>query len=206
MLPRNMGHRAGVSAIIRTINNCVRLGIPYVTFYAFSTENWKRPQSEIDALFSMFREFLKDNRDDYKKRDIKVISLGDITKFPQDVQDDIYTITKDTEGCKTMCLAFAFNYGARDEIVLAAKKMSEAGDNDYSVDNFKKYLYTAGMPDPDIIIRTSGEMRLSNFLMYQAAYSELYFCKTLWPDFDYRHIVKVIKNYNKRDRRFGSLK
>ena len=206
LLPRTAGHHAGVKALTDTISNCIDFNIKYVTFYAFSTENWKRPAEEIETLFQMFRDFMRDNAGKYREKDVRIIILGDKTKFPEDMQEIFERIERETAHCRTLNACFAFNYGARDEILLAAKRMSDANDSDYSHANFSRYLYTAGIPDPDIIVRTGGDIRLSNFLLYQAAYAELFFCKCFWPDFNKSELKKILKEFAKRDRRFGGIK
>lgn len=204
LLPRNAGHRAGVLAVKNTIQNAIDLNIKYITFYAFSTENWKRSKEEINTLFDIFREFLRDNKDIYKDKDIKIIILGDMARFPDDMQTSINEIVEDTKNCSKLVVSIAFNYGSRDEILRAAKLISQ-NKEEINEENFKKYLYTKDIPDPDMIIRTSGEMRLSNFMLFQCAYSELYFIDKNWPDFNYNEFVKVINEYGRRNRRFGSV-
>ena len=204
LLPRKAGHKAGVVTVQNVIDYAFELKIKYITFYAFSTENWKRPENEINTLFNIFREFLKTSKNKYKDKDIKLIVLGDLKKFPEDIQISANELIKDTNNCKSMVVSIAFNYGSRDEILRAVKLINE-NNEEITDDNFKKYLYTKDLPDPDIIIRTSGEKRLSNFLLYQAAYSELYFINKNWPDFNYKDMVKAIKEYAKRNRRFGGV-
>lgn len=204
LLPRKAGHLAGVNAVEKLIENCIKLNIKYVTLYAFSTENWKRSPEEIDALFNIFRDFFKKCKNKYKDKDIKLNILGDISKFPIDMQQSINETLEDTKDCKLLTVSIAFNYGAIDEILRAIKLLKDS-NKDINEHNFRKYLYTDGIPDPDMIIRTSGEMRLSNFLLFQAAYSELYFTEKFWPDFGYRDLVKAINEYCKRNRRFGAV-
>ena len=204
LLPRKAGHRAGVIAVKNIIESAYELKLKYITFYAFSTENWKRPPEEINALFDIFREFLKDNKVSYKERNIRIIVLGDIGRFPLDLQKAINDIVAETKTCDLLTVSIAFNYGSRDEILRAAKLIKESGE-DITAENFRKYLYTKDIPDPDMIIRTSGELRISNFLLYQAAYSELYFTNIYWPDFDKKELIKAINSYSDRVRRFGSV-
>lgn len=204
LLPRKAGHRAGVIVVKKIIESAYELKLKYITFYAFSTENWKRSPEEINALFDIFREFLKDNKTSYKQRNIRINVLGDIGRFPLDLQKAIQEIVTETKTCDLLTVSIAFNYGARDEILRAVKLIKESGE-DITDENFKKYLYTKDIPDPDMIIRTSGELRISNFLLYQAAYSELYFTDLYWPDFDKKELIKAINSYSDRIRRFGSV-
>lgn len=205
LMPRIEGHRMGVEAVTCIVKECKTLGIQYLTFFAFSTENWKRPQEEIEKLFEIFRNYLKKIGNDYQKSDIRLKVIGDISAFPEDLQQACSTAEKETENCTGMTLSIALNYGSKAEILFAMKKLCEAKE-EITEENLRKYLYTSGQPDPDLIIRTSGEMRLSNFLLFQAAYSELYFTKTLWPDFDEKELHNALKQYSKRDRRFGTVK
>lgn len=170
----------------------------------FQQKTGKGRLEEINALFDIFREFLKDNKVSYKERNIRIIVLGDIGRFPLDLQKAINDIVAETKTCDSLTVSIAFNYGARDEILRAAKLIKESGE-DITAENFKKYLYTKDIPDPDMIIRTSGELRISNFLLYQAAYSELYFTNIYWPDFDKKELIKAINSYSDRVRRFGSV-
>jgi undecaprenyl diphosphate synthase len=204
LLPRSAGHTAGVYALKRVIQSAYELGIRCVTFYAFSTENWKRPKEEIDALFDIFRNFLRENREEYLKKDIKLVILGDMSRFPDDIRRQVEEFGEKTKDCGRLAVSIAFNYGSRDEIMMAARKLCQNG-LEFTEENFRRCLYTRDIPDPDIIVRTSGEMRLSNFLLYQAAYSELFFVKKYWPDFGYNDLVDIINRFSKRNRRFGSV-
>lgn len=205
MLPRQAGHKAGVKAMVDTIENCASLKIDYVTFYAFSTENWNRPKDEIDALMGMFKEFL-DNQADYCiKNNIRVKILGDETVLSKEIKNLVDAIMQKTVNNTGICVCIAFNYGSRSEIVRAAKLMKNLNDNEFTEEVFASKLYTDGVPDPDIIVRSAGDLRLSNFLLYQSAYSELFFTKCFWPDFNIKELKQIINDFNFRTRRFGKL-
>lgn len=204
-LPRIFGHRAGVRSVKRAIKFAIKIGIKILTLYAFSTENWSRPQSEILGLMTLLREYIKKESDTLKKNNIRLRVLGDLSKIPNDVRISVERIISETQNNTGLILNIALNYGSRQEIVMAVNKIIE--DKLQSIDEQKlsEYLYTSGLPDPDLLIRTSGEYRLSNFLLWQIAYTELYFTKTLWPDFDEKEFLSAIKDYNLRKRRFGGI-
>lgn len=204
LLPRKIGHREGVKAMKCVIKVCRDLGVEVVSFYAFSTENWSRPKDEVDALFSLVKKFAKEEMREYVKDNYIVRFMGDISKLPKDVNEalnDILQSSKDNDG---MVVNIGLNYGGRDEIAYAVKELIRLGEEP-SVENISKHLYTAGLPDPEIIVRSSGEERLSNFMLFQAAYSELIFMPQLWPDFDADTIDKIIEEFNRRERRFGKV-
>lgn len=204
LLPRKIGHREGVKAMKDVIKACRDLGVEVVSFYAFSTENWSRPKDEVDALFSLVKKFAKEEMREYVKDNYIVRFMGDISKLPKDVNEalnDILQSSKDNDG---MVVNIGLNYGGRDEIAYAVKELVRLGEEP-SVENISKHLYTAGLPDPEIIVRSSGEERLSNFMLFQAAYSELIFMPQLWPDFDADTIDKIIEEFNRRERRFGKV-
>lgn len=204
LLPRKIGHREGVKAMKNVIKACRDLGVEVVSFYAFSTENWSRPKDEVDALFSLVKKFAKEEMREYVKDNYIVRFMGDISKLPKDVNEalnDILQSSKDNDG---MIVNIGLNYGGRDEIAYAVKELIRLGEEP-SVENISKHLYTAGLPDPEIIVRSSGEERLSNFMLFQAAYSELIFMPQLWPDFDAGTIDKIIEEFNRRERRFGKV-
>lgn len=204
-LPRNLGHKAGCDNIKRITNSVNNLGIKFLTYYAFSTENWKRPKDEIDGIFNLVRQYIKSTADEFLKNNIRVVSIGDITKIPEDLYLELQKIAEKTKACSGMTLCFAINYGGRDEILRAVNKAIENGKKLAGVEEFASLLDTAEMPDPDFVIRTSGEMRLSNFLMFQMAYSELCFTRTYWPDFSEKELIECIINFQSRNRRFGGL-
>ena len=211
---RSLGHRAGSENVINIVEACCELNIKYLTLYAFSTENWKRPEEEKKALFKLLKEFYKKEIKRLISNNILVKHIGDISAFPKDTIETIEETEKETlEKCKNPILTviLALNYGFRDELKNALKNIYHDVINNKinieSIDeNFiQNYLYTKGIPDPDFLIRTSGEYRLSNFLMYQASYSELYFTDILWPDFSKENFKKAIEEYSNRNRRYGGL-
>ncbi len=205
-LPRNSGHREGVRAIERTINACLKYGIKYCTFFAFSTENWKRSKEEIDGIFELLREYLKKNDNTFVEKEVKISYLGVIDPFPEDLKKALLDIMEKTKSFDKLEVNFAINYGGRDDIVRAVNKLLQSGYNKITESDILNALDTKNIPEPDFVIRTSGEMRISNFLLYQMAYSELYFPKVLWPDFNEKRFLKALKVYQKRNRRFGGIK
>lgn len=206
LLPRKIGHREGVKALERVINACEKRGIKEVSFYAFSTENWSRPQEEIDALFDMVRKFADNELKSYVERNMTVRFMGDITKLPKDTLDALNKITSTVrQNGEGMVVNIGLNYGGRDEIVTAVKALVDSGE-EITKENIESRLYTKGMSDPDVIVRSSGEKRLSNFMLWQSAYSELIFIDDLWPDFNAATVDSIIDEYAKRTRRFGGLK
>ncbi len=206
LLPRKVGHREGVKALERVINACEKRGIKEVSFYAFSTENWSRPQEEIDALFDMVRKFADNELKSYVERNMTVRFMGDVTKLPKDTLDALNKITSAVrQNGEGMVVNIGLNYGGRDEIVTAVKALVDSGE-EITKENIESRLYTKGMSDPDVIVRSSGEKRLSNFMLWQSAYSELIFIDDLWPDFNAATVDSIIDEYAKRTRRFGGLK
>ena len=211
LLPRNEGHRRGARVIFDIAEACVDLNIPVVSLYAFSTENWSRPQEELDFLFSHLEEEFRNRRDELIENDIKIIVMGDITRLPQSTQDVVNEIIELTKNNKSLIVNFGLNYGARDEITRAASMLAsdykEGKLEKEAINNktFAKYLYTAGLPEVDLLIRTSGEERLSNFMLWQVAYAEFIFTKTYWPDFNKKRLIKCLKQFEKRNRRYGGL-
>ena len=204
-VPRAQGHKAGCETLEGIVEDCARLGVKYLTVYAFSTENWKRSEEEVGALMQLFRFYMVKLIDIANKNDIRVKMIGDLERFDPDIREGVVKLldsTKDNEG---MTFAFAVNYGGRDEIRRAIIKMSKDGTD---FDNLTEtaisaHLDTADMPDPDLLIRTSGELRISNFLLWQIAYSEIYITDKLWPDFHREELEDAIIAFNKRSRRFG---
>jgi undecaprenyl diphosphate synthase len=211
LMPRNMGHRAGMSALKTTVKTCDEFHIPYLTVFAFSTENWKRPAEEVDYLMNLLVEYLHKELDELHRNNIKIRLLGDIGNIPRECQQEIEKAVEMTSGNSGMVFNLALNYGARKEIVDAAKRLGrqvQSGEIDPdAIDEeiFSRCLYTEGIPDPDLLIRTAGEMRISNFLLWQIAYAEIVVLETLWPDFNRDDLIKTILEYQKRDRRFGGL-
>ena len=210
LLPRTAGHKEGCKRIIENIRTCKRLGIKVVTLYAFSTENWKRPADEVSAIIELFREYIVDVRN-YIGEEVRVLFLGDKTIFDDDLQKKMNDLEEDTKDYNKMTMLLAINYGGRDEIVHAAKilseqvKRGEIQPDEITEDMFQKYLYTADVPDVDLMIRPSGELRLSNFLIWQSAYAEFYFTDVLWPDFSPNELDKALIEFGKRSRRFGGV-
>jgi undecaprenyl diphosphate synthase len=211
-LPRVEGHRVGIDNIRDIIKAAEELKLGYITFFAFSTENWKRPKHEVSMLMISLERFLKKEMQDLNERNIRFKAIGRAEPVPQKLQRDLKDAQELTKNNTGLTVILAFNYGSRAELVDAAKKISQSvqkGDiNLAEIDEhlFAKFLYTAGIPDPDMLIRTSGEMRISNFLLWQLSYAELYFTKTYWPDFKKVDLIKAIKDFQKRDRRFGDIK
>ncbi|MFO7294573.1 MAG: isoprenyl transferase [Clostridia bacterium] len=212
-LPRVAGHRQGVEALREVIKTSDELGIKYLTLYAFSTENWKRPATEVDALMSLLVEYLRKEIQELNSNNVKISVLGHVEAFPPIAQREIANAVEITKNNTGLNVNIALNYGGRAEIVRAAKAIArDVLDKKISLDDiderlFSRYLYTAGIPDPDLLIRTSGEFRLSNFLLYQIAYTELVFTDSdvLWPDFDKRAYLEAIMEYQRRQRRYGGL-
>ncbi|MBU5482775.1 isoprenyl transferase [Clostridium sp. MSJ-11] len=211
-LPRSMGHKAGVETIREIVKECNRIGVKYLTLYAFSTENWKRPTEEVNALMKLLVEYLSKEIDELHRNNVIVNSIGDINKLPQiciDKLNGAYNKTKNNDG---LILNLALNYGGRDEILRGMKLLyKDVQRGKIKIENideniFSRYLYTNGIPDPDLIIRPSGEQRLSNFLIWQCAYSEFWYSNIKWPDFKIKHLHKAIYDYQNRDRRFGGVK
>lgn len=211
-LPRTAGHKQGCVTVEQTVEDAARLGIKYLTVYGFSTENWKRSTEEVGALMQLFRYYLKRLLKIAKVNNVRVKMIGDRTRFDRDIIEGIDTLERETEDNSGMTFVIAVNYGGRDEITRAVKAMMadcregclEAGSVTEQV--VSSYLDTAGIPDPDLLIRTSGEIRLSNYLLWQLAYSEIVVTDCLWPDFNKEELLKAIEQYNKRDRRFGAVK
>lgn len=203
-LPRNLGHKEGVNAVERTIKSCLKYGIRYCTFFAFSTENWKRSKEEIDGIFDLLRSYISKDNNIFIENQIKLSSIGVIDPFPDDLKKALNDLKEKTKNFDKLEVVFALNYGGRDDIVRAVNKLIKQG-NEINEKDILLSLDTGNIPEPDFAIRTSGEQRLSNFLLYQMAYSELYFPKVYWPDFNEKHFVKALKAYQKRNRRFGGL-
>lgn len=210
-MPRLVGHNAGTETLKRIVKESKRLGIKYVTFYAFSTENWKRPSEEVEGLMNILVKFIKSEIDEIHSNDIKVNILGEIERLPEYAKEQVRYALELTKDNQSMQFNIALNYGGRDEILHAVKGIAadvskglvavEAIDESF----FSQYLYTKDMPDPDLLIRTSGEVRLSNFLLWQLAYSEFTFESMYWPDFDESALQKAIYDYQTRNRRFGAI-
>ncbi len=205
-LPRSAGHVAGAKTFKTIARYCNKIGLKYLTVYAFSTENWKRPEQEVEGIMNLLRDYLKD-AENFKDENIRVKFLGNREPLAEDIKLLMAKNEKDSEIATGLNLNIAINYGGRDEITTAVKEIvkSGIGAEDITEDTISKNLYTGGMPDPDFIIRPSGEYRLSNYLIWQSAYAEYWFSDVLWPDFTPRHLEKAIDDFNKRNRRFGGV-
>jgi len=209
--PRSAGHQAGVEAVRRAVRGAESVGLQYLTVFGFSTENWNRPRAEVDALFELLKRYIDKDLDQLAERGVKIKILGDRDTLTPDLMDIVHRAEARTADNTKHVLSIAFNYGGRDEILRAARRLAHkaaAGDIDpEAIDQaaFEDVLDTRGLPDPDLVIRTSGEERLSNFLIWQSAYSEFYSIETLWPDFSEDHLKRAIEAYRTRERRFGGL-
>ncbi len=211
-LPRSIGHKEGCVTVEKTVELAARMGIKYLTVYGFSTENWKRSADEVGALMKLFRYYMVRLLKIASANNVRVRMIGERNRFDQDIIDGINRLEEETKGNTGLTFVIAVNYGGRDEITRAVKRLA----GDCAVGNqradliteqlLESYLDTAGMPDPDLLIRTSGELRLSNYLLWQLAYTEIYVTDCLWPDFNRQELEKAIIAYNKRDRRYGSVK
>lgn len=206
-LPRIEGHREGAKVAQKVVELCISYGIPCLTLYAFSTENWSRPRQEVDALFRILEEKLDEGLEYAMEKGIRLYHLGKLDGLSPEARNKIKRALELTRGNTRLALCLAFNYGGRDEIVEAARQLVLNNTPASRIDEkmFTKFLYTAGIPDPDLVIRTGGERRLSNFLIWQCAYSEIYFTPVLWPDFSQEELDKALVDYSQRQRRFGGL-
>jgi undecaprenyl diphosphate synthase len=208
-MARTEGHRAGSRAVRRVVRTCRRLGVSHLTLFAFSAQNWGRPEDEVQALMGLLAEFIASEWQEIMDKDIRVIQLGELRRVPVDVRKQLQELIKATRANRSMTLALALSYGAREEIIHAIRKLTRRGmkgklnpveiDQELVSDN----LYTSSLPDPDLIIRTGGEKRISNFLLWQSAYAEFFFSKKLWPDFSVEDLYGAITEFQKRNRRFG---
>lgn len=205
LMPRKYGHSEGVKAMKRVIEAADEYGIEAVSFYAFSTENWSRPQDEVDALFKMVDKFAKDELEYYAEKGYRVRIMGDISRLPESTANALNSIIERTAKNTGLTVNIGLNYGGRDEIIRAVNKLIESGKA-VTMESLSTALDTSGMPDPDIIVRSAGEQRLSNFMLWQAAYSEFIYRKEYWPSFDKEILKGIIEEYSTRDRRFGKIK
>ncbi|MBE7074459.1 MAG: isoprenyl transferase [Clostridiales bacterium] len=203
--PRLFGHKAGIESLKRTIDACLDFNIKYLTIFAFSTENWSRPQEEVNGIMNIANQFCDNDLQTIINKGVKVLTMGDISRLPDKLEQTLYKVVDKTKNNSKLVLNIAINYGARAEIIRAVNNLLSSGIKECTEKEFESQLYTSGLPDPDLIIRASGENRLSNFMLYQCAYSEFYFPKVHWPDFNKKVIQKAIKVYSKRHRRFGGL-
>lgn len=205
-LPRIEGHRRGEKTVEMVIKTARELGIKYLTLFAFSTENWNRPKEEVEALFKILEEAIEKRLEEIHKNKIRLKFIGRIEKLPSSLKEKIFLAEEKTKNNKKMVLNIALNYGGKEEILNAVNSiLKENLKNEIDENLFSKYLYTKDIPYPDLLIRTGGEKRISNFLLFQIAYTELYFTKTLWPDFKKRDFLKAISDYQRRERRFGNI-
>lgn len=208
-LPRVAGHREGVKSVRDVVEACAQLGVKYLTLFAFSTENWRRPKEEIDTLMKLLIRTLRSETEKLHKNDIKLMAIGDIDSLPKEVRQELKEAMEKTKNNKRMVLNLALSYSGRWEIIEAVKEIArDVKKGKVKIEEiddklFSNYLKTAGIPDPDLLIRTSGELRISNFLLWQIAYTELYITNCLWPDFRRKHLYEAIRDYQRRERRFG---
>ena len=211
LMNRVKGHEQGTQTVRSIVTAAREIGIGMITLYAFSTENWARPKLEVKALMMLLKKFIISEREEFSKNQIRVNIIGQKHRLPLDVQKEVDITLALTKNNDKMVLNLALSYGSREEIANAVKQIAqkieskELDSKDITQDLISDHLYTKTMPDPDLIIRTSGEYRLSNFMLWQAAYSEIYICDTLWPDFSKDEFIEILKNYQKRDRRFGKV-
>ena len=211
-MPRIYGHMKGCANLETVCDYMKELGVKYVTVYAFSTENWKRSKEEVDGLMKLFRSYLKKCIKLADKNKMRVRVIGEISAFDQDIQDSIVKLEEYSSKYDEIYFQIALNYGSRDEILRGIRKLTQDAvdgkvkPEEIDEHTFDSYLDTAGIPDPDLMIRTSGELRLSNFLLWQMAYTEFYFTEVAWPDFNKAELIKAIEKYNQRDRRYGGVK
>ena len=210
-LPRTAGHQEGMKRVMDIVEVAKKLNIKYLSLYAFSTENWKRPQEEIDGLMKILVYYIRSELDKIHENNIRIQVMGDITKLPKTPREEIEKAIEKTKNNSKMILNIGLNYGGRDEIIYGIKnilediKMGKIDEDDITTELFSKYIYTQNLPDPDLLIRPSGELRLSNFMLYQIAYTEFWFSDIYWPDFKEEHFYKAIIDYQKRNRRFGGI-
>jgi len=205
------GHRAGIASVRDVVETSARLGLQVLTLYAFSVENWKRPKSEVSTLMGLLKRYLRMELDTLLRNNIRFRVIGRAEDLPEDVRDELARGMERTQACTGLLFNIALNYGGRSEITDAVRRLvrdfTASGRDSREVDErtFSSYLYTAGQPDPDLLIRTSGEMRVSNFLLWQIAYAEIWVTDVLWPDFRRRHLLQAIADYQKRERRYGGI-
>ena len=202
---RNKGHYYGLQNINKVIKNCIKLHIKYLTLYTFSTENWNRPKKEIEYLFFLFKFFYQKNLNKINKKNIRIKFIGDLKNIPADLKVIIKKIQEKTKNNNRITVVFAFNYGAKSELINAFKKIHKNKKNKISEQLISNNLYTKNMPDPDILVRTGGEKRLSNFLLWQLSYAELFFIEKSWPDFNFLDLKKIVNKFSGIKRRFGGL-
>lgn len=209
-LPRNLGHRQGVDAVREVVKNCRKLGIEYLTLYAFSSENWKRPESEVSGLMDLLRLYIRRELAELRRNGVRIRVIGDRTRLAPDIVSMIEDAEAQTRDNRTLTLVIALSYGGQDEIVAACRQIAEQvsvgklAPEQITAETVAGNLQTVGIPDPDLVIRTSGEQRLSNFLLWQSAYSELVFVDKLWPDFNASDLAEAVGEFQRRERRYGA--
>lgn len=206
-LPRYFGHKAGVESVREVVRSCARLGVKYLTLFVFSTENWERPKSEVNALMQLLKKLLKSEAKELHKNNVRVKAIGQVERLPKEVKKNLEELISLTENNKGLTLVLALSYGGRQEIIDAVKKIlkTKMEPEKLNEKEFRKFLYDSEIPDPDLLIRTGGELRISNFLLFQSAYTEFYFTPTLWPDFREKELISAIEDYQKRKRKFGRI-
>lgn len=210
-LPRREGHRAGAESVREVTDACIELGVEYLTLYAFSSENWNRPEAEVQALMALLDRFLSEKAKDLEKQKIRLLAIGQLDRLPAKTRALLDKIMAQTANHKTMTLVLALSYGGREEIVSAARSLAadaaagKLSAADIDGEAFASRLQTAGIPDPDLLVRTSGEMRVSNFLLWQISYAEIVIVKKFWPDFRKNDLKEAVQEYQRRHRRFGAL-
>ncbi|MDD3426723.1 MAG: polyprenyl diphosphate synthase [Aminobacterium sp.] len=206
-LPRLLGHRAGIKAVEKTVRAAANLGIPYISLYAFSTENWRRPQTEVKGLMSLFRYYIRKKILELVQENVRLRFAGRIQDLPQDIQEIIHEAEEKTKDFQRLQLIVCLNYGGKQELIDAVQEITREGyTGEITEETIRSHLYLPDIPDPDLIIRTSGECRLSNFWLWQGCYSELYFSPLYWPDFNEEALKEALLSYEKRDRRYGGIK
>lgn len=203
-LSKTLGHKKGAEVLVNTIKSlCEFKEVKYASFFAFSTENWNREKSEVDAIFALVEDIFNKHEEEFKKLNIKFVFVGDISRFPKSMQERLIKVSENSKNNLGLTVQLALNYGGRDDIVQAVNKLIEKGACNVTEEDIKRNLLTYQAPDIDFLIRTSGEERISNFMLFQLAYSEFYFPKYFWPSFNRRKLLKALKIYSKRNRRFG---
>lgn len=203
MLPRTAGHKVGLDTFVDTVDSCSDLGIEYLTVYAFSAENWNRDPAEVSALMELMSRGIVKYEPEMVRKNIRLKLLGDLDRFEEKYREALVSVEERLSGNSGMVLCICLSYGGRQELVHAFNRLAAQGKTEITEADIEQNLYSAGVPDPDLIIRTSGEYRISNFLLWQSAYSEYYFTDIYWPDFDKAELLKAIESYSKRKRRFG---
>lgn len=203
LLPRTAGHKVGLNTFINTADACNDMGIEYLTVYAFSAENWNRPKEEVNTLMELMSDGIAKYEPELEKRNIKLKLLGDIERFDPPYRENLIAVESRLSANTGMTLCICLSYGGRQELVHAMNELIKEGKTEITASDIERHLYSAGVPDPDLVIRTSGEYRISNFLLWQSAYSEYYFADVYWPDFDKKELTKALESYSKRERRYG---